>query len=214
MGECNVPQDVQKRIMHGYMMQQMMVTRIHEEDNNGTAVPTTAPESPQAVGRLPGHLRNEMSTYLRIEAIRRRDAAFCHCSHEFLVAMVGSLSTSMILMTDDTYALERRVLPEQVALLVDGTMEVMREGKKHQLHVGDIVGKEWLGRESKTSATVLSKASIRAETTCTLITGLHKFEELQVLRERFPKDFSLLKANRVGVRPLTTQGGKSVARSA
>lgn len=195
--ECSVPQDTQKRIMQGYMMQQMMSAGAGADDQGGgTRASSRAPEAPDAVARLPGHLRHEMAAYLRTEAMRRRDRGFAHCSHEFMVAFVGSLKQRMVLMVDDDYVLEGETIPNQVALIVDGSMEVTWNDRVlKRLQVGDIIGKHWIVPSGKNN----TKMGIRAETLCTLVTGLCTKKDVDALRERYPRDFSLLKANKGGI---------------
>lgn len=192
--ECNVPQTNQKQIMQGYMMHQIMSGGA-EDDARIARVSNRAPEAPEAVARLPVHLRQEIATYLRTEAMRRRDRGFAHCSHDFLIAFVGSLKQRMYLMADDEYVVEGEAVPNQVALLVDGMMEVVWNDQiVRRLQVGDVIGKDWLVTASRFSSSA-NKFGIRAGTVCTLIVGLPTKAAIDALKERFPKDFSLLKAN-------------------
>jgi hypothetical protein len=82
---------------------------------------------------------------MRAEAIRRRDHGFAHCSHEFLVAYVGSLKHRMVLVSDHIYIEVAQELPNTVAMIVDGVLNVMVCDRiVKSLHVGDVVGKHWL----------------------------------------------------------------------
>jgi hypothetical protein len=177
----------------GYMMHQMM-SGDKEDEARIARVSNRAPDAPEAVARLPPHLRQEIAMYLRSEAMRRRDRGFAHCSHDFLIAFVGSLKSRMYLMTDDEYVTEGQALPNQVALLVDGMMEMTWNDRVvKRLQVGDVIGKEWLVTASRFSSS--NKFGIRAGCVCTLIVGLPNKASIDALAERFPKDFSLLKAN-------------------
>lgn len=174
-------------------MHQMMGS---EEVVETTKHSNRAPETPDAVSRLPSHLRQEMAIYLRTEAVRRRDRGFAHCSHEFLVAFVASLKSRVVLMPEDDYVVEHEMIPNQLSLLVDGTLEVVSKGHViRKLQVGDVVGKRWLLQKNLTKP---NKFGIRAETICTLITGLHGIKDVANLKGRFPKDMSLLSADRGG----------------
>ena len=64
-----------------------------------------------------------------------------------------------------------------------------------RLQVGDIIGKHWIVPSGKNN----TKMGIRAETLCTLVTGLCTKKDVDALRERYPRDFSLLKANKGGI---------------
>jgi hypothetical protein len=179
--------------MQGYMMHQMMSGGL-ENEARMARVSNRAPDAPEAVARLPFHLRQEIAMYLRSEAMRRRDRGFAHCSHDFLIAFVGSLKQRMYLMADDEYATEGEAMPCQVALLVDGMMEMTWNDRVvKRLQVGDVIGKDWLVTASRFSSS--NKFGIRAGAVCTLITGLPTKASIEALKERFPKDFSLLKAN-------------------
>lgn len=198
LNECSVPQSSQKRVLQGYMMHQMMgsTTKAAEEHGASHGSSHRAPEAPEAISRLPSHLRVEMATYLRGEAVRRRDRGFAHCSHEFLVAFVGSLKSRMVLMEEDDYVREGDLSADQVAVIVDGSMEVRSQDRVlRRLQVGDVIGKQWLLGESKKVSEY--KVGLRAESVCTLISGLSDRRKIAALKERFPNDFGLLKADRL-----------------
>lgn len=197
MQTCNVPEDIQKRIMQGYMMKKM-IGDVHGNDVGGAEM-NTAPKSPEAVSRLPRHLEAEMSMYYRAEAIRRRDAAFAHCSHEFLVAFVGSLSDHQVVLSEEAYVHEGQPLPSRVALLVEGKMEVLIDGVcVRYLEAGDLIGKNHLFLDNDR---ITERVGLVAETTCTLMTGLASPHSVEALQERFARDFSLLAAYRLGQVP-------------
>lgn len=177
-------------------MQQLMGNS--GEDNEDEAkLARRAPESPDAVGRLPKHLRHEMATYMRVEAIRRRDDSFAHCSHEFMIALVASMKGKMVLLSEDDYIPEGQPLPDQLALVVDGELEVLVNGVvSRHLRVGDLINKEYFLKHVGAVVRKKYKFGIRAETTCTLMTGFENAEDIQALNKRFPKDLRLLYANR------------------
>ena len=197
MQSCNVPQDTQKRILQGYMMKKMIGDGDGFHDNGmGNAAPT----SPEAVSRLPRHLEAEMFLYIRAEGIKRRDPAFAYCSLDFLVAFVGALKEHIVVLSEEDYVHEGQSLPEQVALLVEGRMRVMVNGVcVRYLEAGDLIGKHQLFLDHVTGTP--EKVGLQAETTCTLKAGLSDHGEVEVLQERYAKDFSLLSAHRLGKVP-------------
>lgn len=194
MQTCHVPQDIQKRIMEGYMMKKMIGDATG--DDVGLLEMNVAPTSPDAISRLPRHLEAEIKLYYRAEAIRRRDAGFAHCSHEFLVAFVASLKEPSLVLSEEVHVHEGQPLPEHVTLIVDGVMQVIMDGVVvRTLEAGDLIGKNHLFGEGDRMA---DRFGLRAETTCSLVSGLFNPSAVERLKRRYPRDFSLLMGYRVG----------------
>jgi len=200
MRKCSVPSNDQERILQGYMVHHMVAgnkNAIKEEEENNSA-----PLVPTAVSNLPPHLRQEVTHYARVEAIKRRDPAFSHCSRQFMFAIVGSLKEQKLLLPGDVYMTEADTIPQQVILVESGQLEVLSNGCcKRVLQRGDVVGKRWLltaGNDDTngTSISFSAKTSFRAHTECTLKSGLSDIKEVANLQERYEKDFVILKGDR------------------
>ena len=200
MRKCSIPATEQERILQGYMVQHIAGGDSSDEDEHGSA-----PLIPDAVSRLPSYLRKEVTNYARVEAVKRRDAAFAHCSRDFMFAIVGSLKRRTLLLPGDFYCTEEESLPQQVILIESGRLEVITNGIcKRVLQRGDVIGKRWLltasghdGESDKKKALSFSaQTSLRAHSDCTLRTGLFDAEEVRNLSQRYPNDFAMLKADR------------------
>jgi len=210
MQACGVPSGDQKRILQGYMMHNLVVKASESDDENATS---RTPAVPEAVRRLPPHLRQEVACYVRAEAIKRRDPAFAHCSNEFLSALVAALKSKVFLLTGDYFCKENEMLPRQVIFVEKGAMEVIANGRCiRTLERGDVIGKRWLleagkgeiccGDENETSAadkksvTFSTSTSLRALRECVLLTGFADRSDVEDLASRYETDFFLLKADR------------------
>ena len=146
MMDCQVPADVQERMMNGYLMRNMIASGAgggREERND--VMGTDAPSIDESVlGRLPRHLQNELKVYSRAEALQRRDKSFQDCSADFLFALSGELRGSQTLLPGD-YILKDGEAPHQVLVIDSGTMEVEIDGRTIKiLRRGDLLGKPWL----------------------------------------------------------------------
>lgn len=203
MHSCNVPKNDQERILQGYMMHS--VVSGGRNDDNEYYGSSEGVRIPNAVSRMPDHLQHQLTIYARAEAIKRRDPAFFHCSNDFLFAMVGALDDKQMLLTGDYYFKELENVPQSVVLIEKGSLQVIRDGKCVRiLQAGDVIGKRWLLAAAKkgnneTTTTFHAQTSLRAQTECTLITGLSDLVEVRALTSRFPKDTAILKADRTRV---------------
>ncbi|CAB9527030.1 Globin domain protein [Seminavis robusta] len=211
MQNCHVPEDIQKRILEGYMMKKLIGGK--GTGNTILSEDTRAPKSPDAVTRLPRHLESEVSMYYRAEAIRRRDSAFSYCSHEFLVSFVSALTRPKIVLPEEDYVKEGQELPPRVALIVEGRMKVFVEGEcVRYLEAGDLIGKHRLFMDSEDSH--MEKVGLRADTTCTLMSGLVARSDIMNLKKRYARDFNLLKAYRHGTaQPMSDLSGIDLSAS-
>jgi hypothetical protein len=204
MKACHVPAREQERILQGYMMHNLLKKAGRggegdEDDLDGV------PNVTEAVSRLPSYIRDEFTAYVRAEAIKRRDAAFCHCSTRFLLSMVASLKQQTLLLTGDCLIKDTQKIPDQVIFVVKGRLEVVSNGKcKRTLQRGDIIGKRWLlsattesnGDSGEQKTAFSEQTSLRAHTACTLAIGLTDPAEVEDLRFRYEKDFALVRADR------------------
>jgi len=177
-----------------------------DDDEDGTADST--PVVTDAVSRLPSYIRDEVLAYVRAEAIKRRDPAFSHCSTEFLLALVASLRSKTLLLTGDYFIKDTEKIPDQVIFVEKGRLEVVLNGKcTRTLQRGDVIGKRWLlsaGTEDNdggaggetVESSFSTRTSLRAHSSCILVTGLSDPCEVVSLRMRYETDFALVKADR------------------
>ena len=143
MKDCNVPPDVQKRTMEGFVMRRLVAS------SGGASESQSAEEIPKmnadVMASLPKHLQTELTVYCRSESIQRRDDTLKCCSADFLFALAGELQGSQVLLPGDHLLQEGQGPPRQVIVVESGTLEIEVDDKAIKvLRQGDIIGKPWL----------------------------------------------------------------------
>lgn len=217
MHECCIPQCDQRRILHGYLMQEMSGAKDSGGaggerggggggaagggggDGGGVEDDSDLLTVPEVARKLPSFLRQEISLFARAQAIKLRETAFYYCSNDFLFAMTGGLSETRILLPGDYLCNEDEHLPNRVFLVDDGKIDVVCEGKcLRTLRRGDVIGKRWLldAPVDENDKEERRWTALRALTPCKIIYGLEDRKAINELRERYPKDFSLLRYQR------------------
>jgi len=142
MNTCNVPPDVKKRIMEGFIMRRLVSSSggASEDQTRDDTITMSA----EIKSCLPKHLQKELTVYSRSESVQRRDETLQNCSADFLFALAGELQGSQMLLPGD-YLLKEGETPRQVIVVDSGTLEVEVDGKAiKMLRQGDILGKPWL----------------------------------------------------------------------
>jgi hypothetical protein len=122
-----------------------------------------------------------------------------NCSNEFLFAIVGGLTQTTLLLPGDYFVREDEEVPDKVVLIEKGVLEVMSDGKCiRTMERGDVIGKRWLlqAKDEESKDCKNDHDCIRAHTPCTLLSGLDDVESLVDLTMRYPKDFTILRADR------------------
>ena len=144
MNDCQIPGNIQERIMQGYLMRNMITAGKDSGDDEEFDGEDTPSISDSILGHLPRHLQNELMVYSRAEALQRRERSFQNCSADFLFALSGELHRSRILLPGD-YLCKNVDVPQQIIVIDSGTMEVQVDGKTvKMLRKGNTLGKPWL----------------------------------------------------------------------
>ena len=143
MKDCNVPPDVQKKTMEGFVMRRLVAS------SGGASESQCADEIPKMnadiMTSLPKHLQAELKVYSRSESIQRRDDTLKCCSANFLFALAGELQGSQVLLPGDYFLEEGQGPPRQVIVVESGTLEIEVDDKAIKvLRQGDMIGKPWL----------------------------------------------------------------------
>jgi hemoglobin-like flavoprotein len=207
MDECELPSSEQERIMHGYIVQNLM-----RSEGSLTVVPDLKEDVGQ---RLPSHYRKDLELHAYAVALRRRNPLLERCSADFLFALASSLRGQLTLLPGD-YLLQAGNRPTRKFYMVQkGELEIIKIGDESvaTLQRGHAIGIGWLldatlPEESKKplpepgdlsdwlSPDGVAGVSIRATTNCIIDSGLASALEIEGLRRRFPQDMDMLEAER------------------
>jgi hypothetical protein len=199
MQNCNIPEEEQKRVLQGYMTHNLFHKdkggngEDHEDDSldedfEGSA----APIAPEATSRLPSFLKKELTTYGHADVLKRRNAEFSKCNPELIFEIVQGLTSKSMLLPGDFYVKQGGRVPQQLAMIERGTVDVVANGKCIRiLKRGDLLGKEWL-LQSDGIDTLTSQMALRAHSECTLILGFWEKDEVDNLHFLHSREFSML----------------------
>lgn len=120
MDDCGLPSNEQERIMHGYIMQNLM----HSDDHS------SVPDLKEDVGqRLPLHYRKDLELHAWAVALRRRNHLLETCSTDFLFAMASSLRGQLTLLPGDFLLQEGKAAPRKFYMVLKGNMEIIKDGE-------------------------------------------------------------------------------------